>query len=135
MKIIIVGAGRVGRNLAKTLSDEVNEVFLIDNNEERVAKSADKLDVKVIFGNGASPDTLLKAQVEEADLVLAVTTSDETNLVVCSIAESYGAKRRIARVRNTSLSTMLEVNGYEQFKVNAIINPELVAAQTIVKTA
>jgi len=134
MKIIIIGAGLIGRNLAKSLSDENTEVYLIESNGDIVRKVSDKLDVKVVVGNGADPDVLKKAHAEEADLVLAVTTSDETNLVVCSLAATLGAKRRIARVRNTSLGEMMIDSGYEQFKINEIINPELLAAQAIVKT-
>lgn len=133
MKIIIVGAGRIGASLAKSLSQENNEVYLIEKNEQIAKKKGDKLDVKVIVGNGADPDVLEKANVRQAELVLAVSTSDETNLVVCSLAGLFGAKRRIARVRNTSLSESLAQYGYEQFKINEIINPELVAAQAIQK--
>ncbi len=133
MKIVIVGAGRIGINLSKSLAQENNEVYLIEKNEQVARKIADKLDVKVIVGNGADPDTLQKAYVNQAELVLAVTTSDETNLVVCSLAAMFGAKRRIARVRNISLSTTLAESGYKQFGINEIINPELVAAQAIIK--
>jgi len=133
MKIIIVGAGRIGRNLATSLAEENNEVYLIEQNEVIANKLADKLDVKVIIGNGADPDILQKAQVAHADLVLAVTTSDETNLVVCSLAASFGAKRRIARVRNIALSKRLEQLEYNQFNIDEIINPELMTAQAIVK--
>ncbi|MCA9407215.1 MAG: Trk system potassium transporter TrkA [Candidatus Omnitrophica bacterium] len=134
MNIIIVGAGRIGTNLSKSLALENNEVYLIERNEEKGRKIAEKVDAKLIIGNGADPETLLKAQVGKADLVLAVTTSDETNLVVCSLAHSFGAKRKIARVRNTSLSDTLANFGYTHFKIDNIINPELVAAQEIVKT-
>lgn len=134
MKIIIVGAGRIGTNLAKSLADENNEVYLIDKNEQLTAKISEKLDVKVIAGDGADPATLEKAQVKQADLVLAVTTSDETNLVVCSLAGLYGAKRRIARVRNLALSKTLNEFGFKHFNIDEIINPELLAAQEIVKT-
>lgn len=134
MIIIIVGAGRVGQNLAKFLAEENNEVYLIENDEGRAGKIADKLDVKTIIGNGADPDILRRAQVDRADLVLAVTTTDETNLVVCLLAASFGAKRRIARVRNASLSLMLSEFGYQNFHLSDIFNPELVAAQSIVKT-
>ncbi len=134
MKIIIVGAGRIGRNLSKSLAEEQNEVYVIEQDEKRVQQIAEKLDVKVIFGNGADPFILKQANVENADVVLAVTTSDETNLVVCHLAGSFGAKRRIARVRNTSLSQEISDIGYKEFQINEIINPELVAAQAIVKT-
>lgn len=133
MRVIIVGAGRVGKNLSKILSEENHEVYLIDNNEPKARKVLEKLDVKGIIGNGADPETLAKAQVSTADLVLAVTTSDETNLVVCSIAAVFGAKRRIARVRSRSLSAMLETHGYSQFSIDEMINPELLAANAIVK--
>ncbi|MBI5149899.1 MAG: Trk system potassium transporter TrkA [Candidatus Omnitrophica bacterium] len=133
MKIIIVGAGRIGINLAKLLAEENNDVYLIERNDKVVQKNIDKLDAQVIIGNGADPDVLKKARVQEADLVLAVTTSDETNLVVCSLAGILGAKRRIARVRNIALENMIGQAGYNQFYIDEIINPELVAAQAITK--
>jgi len=133
MKIIIIGAGRIGTNLAKALSQENHEVYLIEKNELVARKNVEKLDVQVIIGNGADPDILEKAHVRDSELVLAVTTSDETNLVVCSLAGLFGAKRRIARVRNMSLSEALAQFGYDQFNINEIINPELVAAQAIQK--
>ncbi len=134
MKIVIVGAGRIGRNLSKTLSEEGNEVYLIENNKAVATRFGDKLDVKIIIGTGSDPNTLLKADIANADLVLAVTTSDETNLVVCTLAASFGTKRRIARVRNTRLRATIAEFGYNIFNVNEIINPELVAAEAIVKT-
>lgn len=133
MKIIIVGAGRIGTSLAKSLAQENNEVYLIEQSGEVARKNAEKLDVKVIIGNGADPDVLGTTGARDAELVLAVTTSDETNLVVCSLAGLFGAKRRIARVRNTSLSNALAQFGYNQFHINEIINPELVAARAIGK--
>ena len=134
MRIIIVGAGRIGSNLAQSLAQEKNEVYLVESNEEVARKADEKLDVKVVFGNGADPDTLKKVQVDDADLVIAVTMSDETNMVVCSLADFFGAKRQVARVRNTALSRELGVSGYKHFNIDEIINPEEVAAQSIVKT-
>jgi len=128
-----VGAGRLGTSLAKSLAQENNEVYLVEKNEQVARKIGEKLDVKIIIGNGADPDVLKKAQVDQAELVLAVSTSDETNLVVCSLAGLFGAERRIARVRHTSLSEALDQFGYEQFHISEIINPELVAAQAIRK--
>ena len=133
MNIIIIGAGRIGKSLAKSLSDENNEVYLIEQNESIARSMSEKLDVKIILGNGADPETLEKANVKNADLVLAVTTSDETNLVVCSLASSFGAKRKIARVRNTALNKTLAVSGFKMFGISEVINPELLAAETIVK--
>jgi len=133
MRVIIIGAGRIGSSLAKSLAQENNEIILIEKNEQIARMRGEKLDVKVIVGNGADPDVLQRAQVKEAELVLAVSTSDETNLVVCSLAGLFGAKRRIARVRNTALSESIAQFGYGQFKISEIINPELVAAQAICK--
>lgn len=133
MKIIIVGCGKIGRNLAQTISNENNEVYVVESDEEIVSKISDKLDVEVIQGNGADPDILKRAKVSSADLVLAVTASDETNLVVCSLAAQLGAKRRIARVRQLSLSAMLDTCGQKEFHIDQMINPELVAADTIIK--
>ena len=92
MRVIIIGAGRIGTSLAKSLSQENNEVYLIEKNKQVARKKGEKLDVKMIVGNAADPDVLKKAQVQEAELVLAVSTSDETNLVVCSLAGLFGAK-------------------------------------------
>ncbi|MCK5580640.1 MAG: Trk system potassium transporter TrkA [Candidatus Omnitrophica bacterium] len=134
MKIVIAGAGIIGANLAKSLTEENHEVYLIERNEETAQKVHEKLDVKVVVGNSADPNVLKKVFVSEADLVIAVTTSDETNLVVCSLAAKFGAKRRIARVRNAALSKTLVEAGLNRFDINEIINPEEVAAQAIVKT-
>jgi trk system potassium uptake protein TrkA len=90
------------------------------------------LDVKVVVGNAADPDTLQKVECSNADLMIAVTASDETNLVVCSLAAFYGAKRRIARVRNNSLNKIIKEFGYQRFYIDEIINPEQVAADAIV---
>ena len=133
MKIIIAGAGRIGTNLAKLLAEEGNDVYLIERNEKIVQKNLEKVDAQVILGNGADPDVLRRAHIHEAELVLAVTTSDETNLVVCALAGMLGAKRRMARVRNISLGDMLAQSTYNKFYIDEIINPELVAAQAIAK--
>jgi len=133
MRLIIIGAGRIGRNLAKSLVQEDNEVFLIEKDEQVARKSAEKLDAKVIVGNGADPDILKQAHVSEAELVLAVSPSDEINLVVCYLAGLFGAQRCIARVRNTALSEALAEFGYDRFHINELINPELVAAHAIRK--
>jgi trk system potassium uptake protein TrkA len=134
MKIAIIGAGRIGINLAQTLTAENNEVYVVESDESVAARVTDKLDVGVIQGSGTDPDILGRAQVSSADLVLAVTASDETNLVVCSLAALLGAKRRIARVRRASLSAILEIHGQKEFHIDEIINPELVAADSIIKT-
>jgi len=133
MRIIIVGAGIIGTNLAQALTDEQHEVYLIEKNEERANKINEKLDVKVVVGDGGDPSILRSVGAAQADLVVSATASDETNLVVSSLAAAFGAKRRIARVRKNSLNKALADLGFEKFHVDELINPEQVAAQAIVK--
>ncbi|MDD3374169.1 MAG: Trk system potassium transporter TrkA [Candidatus Omnitrophica bacterium] len=133
MKITIVGAGIIGSNLAKDLSDQNHEVYVVEKNPEIAAKANEKLDAKVIVGEGSDPEILKQAGVESADLVIAVTASDETNFVVCSLADAYGAKKKIARIRNLPLSQALNKFGYSRFSIDEIINPEQVAAEQTVK--
>lgn len=134
MKIIVVGAGEIGSNLARFLTEENHEVFLIEQNEETVRKIQEKMDVKIVTGSGADPEILKQVLTGGADLVVAVTTSDEVNLTVSVLASSLGAKRRIARVRNSSLSKELLRSGLSLFHLDEIINPEEVASQSIVRT-
>jgi trk system potassium uptake protein len=133
MNVIIVGGGVIGNNLAHTLSQEGHEVFLIEKDLNIAASIDDKLDVKVFTGLGTDPAILKAAHIEEADLVIAVTRSDETNLIVAALADSYGAKKRIARVRNVALTKVIQKFGLSRFHVDELINPESVAARTIVR--
>ncbi len=131
MRIVIVGAGVIGFNLAKDLSSE-HEIFLIEEDAATAEKAAEKLDVKVLVGNGADPSVLTQSPVHYADLVIAVTASDEVNVVVCALAAAYGAKYRVARVRNASLARALERFRGGQFYIDDVINPEELAASAIV---
>ena len=136
MKIIIVGAGTIGKSLAQSLSKEDNEVYLIESNEELASKVDEKLDVKVLVGSGIDPDILKLANVSIADLVIAVTYSDETNFTICSLASLLGAKRLIARIRNIALSNLIHKRLLDppiNFPIDEIINPEEVTAKAIVK--
>ena len=109
MKILIIGAGAVGFSIAKQLSAEGHDISVVDVNPKLIRKIAEKLDVSVITGNGTSPRVLESAGVQEADMVLAVTTSDEINIVTCIIASKYGdgEKIKIARIRNGDRARVL----------------------------
>lgn len=133
MLIVIVGAGVIGSNLAQELSQE-HEVYLLEADKERADKVGEKLDVKVIVGNGADPSKLTKAPIHQADMVIAVTASDETNVVVCSLASAYGAKFKVARVRNASLARALTKYKGKTFDIDVVISPENLAAEAIVKS-
>src|SRR3989344_2372600 len=100
MKVIIIGAGVVGYTISKTLFSEAKDVFLIEKEEKRIRDVAEGLDVKIIHGSGSSPKVLMDAGVEHSDMVIAVTNSDEVNMVACLIAGSQSSvPKKIARIR------------------------------------
>ena len=104
MKIIIVGGGKVGYTLAEQLSTEDHDIILIDNDDDVLTHADETLDIMCIKGNGASVDILKTAGISEADILLAVTDSDELNMICCVIGKKLGAKHTVARVRNTDYS-------------------------------
>jgi len=91
--IVILGAGDVGLNLAKMLSYERHDIVLIENNVENFTRASDLLDAQVILGTGSSFKTLEKAGIKSADMLVAVTNSDEVNLLAALMAKSYGVKQ------------------------------------------
>jgi trk system potassium uptake protein TrkA len=133
MKLIVCGAGVIGSNLAKYLSEERHEVTLIEQKTSVADRVTEKLDARVISGSAFEPATLLAAGAASADMVIAVTNSDVVNLAICSLAAALGTRKRIARVRDLDLSELVERQGSAHFHVDEIITPEEVAAQTIVK--
>jgi len=128
MKAIIVGAGKVGYNIAQMLSYEGHDVTVIEIDEERLTAIEEHLDVQVINGNGASADLLRAAGVAEADLLAAVTERDELNMVACLIAKSQGVGRTIARVRNPEYVDFDQTTRKDALGIDLIINPEKVTA-------
>ncbi len=133
MKIVIVGAGTVGRHLAKTLSWREHEVSVIDHNPDLVDRARNTLDVLAIRGQGTSIRTLMDAGVESADLLIAVTSVDEVNIVACMLAQQMGAKKRIARVRSQEYSKPNIPVKLSDVGIDQIIHPELEAAHEVVK--
>lgn len=130
MKIIIIGNGKVGYTLAKQLSGEDHELVLIDKDYEALRNADGVLDVMCMEGSGASIRVLLAAGVRDADLTVAVTGSDELNIVCSLIAKKLGARRTVARVRSPEYyreANLLK----KEIGVNMIINPEYAAAQEI----
>lgn len=101
MKILIVGGGKVGYTLAQQLSTEDYSITLVDNDSQVLNHADETLDVMCIKGNGASVEILESANINETDLLLAVTDSDELNMICCVIGKKLGAKHTVARVRNT----------------------------------
>ncbi|PHU36373.1 Trk system potassium transporter TrkA [Agathobacter ruminis] len=128
LKIIIVGCGKVGSTLLEELSKEGHELSIIDQRSERIMEMTNMYDILGICGNGASYSVQKEAGIENADLVIAVTDSDELNLLCCTIAKRVGNCATIARVRTPDYSKEV---GYLRDKLGLamIINPELEAAK------
>jgi trk system potassium uptake protein TrkA len=93
MKIIILGAGQVGGTLAENLAGENNDITIVDTDSERLRELQDKFDLRVVNGHGAHPRVLREAGAEDADMLVAVTNSDETNMVACQVAYSCSTPR------------------------------------------
>ncbi len=130
MHIIIVGCGKVGRTLAEQLQEEDIDLTVIDTVEKTVNDVTEGIDAMGIVGNGASINTLMEAGISTADILIAVTASDELNLLCCLIAQKTGSCQTIARVRNPIYSQEI---GFikEKLGISMIINPEYAAAQEI----
>ncbi len=130
MKIIILGAGKVGKALTQQLANEDYDVVIIDLDAEKVEQIVNQYDVLGIVGNGATFDVLQEAEVAEADIVIAVTDSDELNILAGLMAKKMGAANTIARVRNPDY---LKQRSFmrDQLGLSMIINPELEAANEI----
>lgn len=132
MDIIIVGCGKVGYTLVEQLSNEDHNIVVVDQNAAKVRDITDNLDAMGVVGNGVSYQTLLEAGAATADLVIAVTGSDEENLLCCLIAKKTGNCQTIARVRNPIYNSEIDFLK-EEFGLAMIINPELTAAREIAK--
>ena len=132
LKIIIVGCGKVGANLVDQLSKEGHDITVIDKKAEKIQDITNIYDVMGLVGNGASYSTQMEAGIEETDLIIAVTDSDELNLLCCTVAKRVGKCAAIARVRTPDYS---EETGYlrEQLGLALIINPELEAAREVAR--
>ena len=132
LKIIIIGAGKVGCQIAKTLSLENHDVTLIEKNDIIRQSAQNNLDVLTILGNGANVRTLEEAGIKQADMVIAVTSSDEVNMVACMTAKQFGVPQKIARIRNPEY---LYANALsrEKLGIDLTINPERATAREIVK--
>ncbi len=130
MRIMVVGAGKVGSTLAEHLTKEEHDVVVIDNNPAVLDKCQDDLDVKCVLGNGANIQTLVNAEIEETDILIAATASDEINLLCSLAAKRLGAKYTIARVRDPQYQD--NVRMYKDVMgIDQSINPELATALEI----
>lgn len=132
MKIIIVGAGKVGDTLAEQLSAEGNDVTVVDRDRDAVQATSNRYDIMGIVGSGTDHSVLEEAGVEKADLLIAVTGSDELNLLTCLIAKKAGNCQTIARVRNPEYNREIRYIK-EELGLAMVINPEFAAAMEIAR--
>jgi trk system potassium uptake protein TrkA len=133
MKIIILGAGQVGASLAENLVGENNDITVVDSSPEQLQNLQDRFDLRVVQGNASSPRTLGEAGAEDADMLIAVTNSDEINIVACQIAFTlFNVPKKIARIRSQSM-IMYEDKLFnsDAFPIDHIIAPEKLVSDYI----
>jgi trk system potassium uptake protein len=133
LKIIIVGGGEVGMHLGRILSKENHDIIIVDKDPRVIARVNEQLDVLALEGSGTSPVVMKRAKAGDADIVIAVTTVDEVNLITCILAHRMGAKRTVARISNPEYAEPESLLSPEVFHVDYVLNPELVAAQEVVR--
>lgn len=132
MKIIILGANQVGSTLAETLASEANDITIVDNDAGRLRELKDHMDISTIHGQASHPDVLERAGCEDADMIIAVTESDEINMVACRVAYSlFRTPKKICRLRSTSYLVSDKLFGKEGVAVDVVISPEMIVSDYI----
>lgn len=133
MRIVIVGAGVVGYSLVEQLSYEQHDISLVEQDSSICKAISEKMDLLVVQGTGSSPEVLKQAGIDSAGMVIAVTPEDEVNIVVCGVAEQYGVKKRIARIRNQEYSDPNSGIDVARLGVTQVIQPERVVVDAILQ--
>ncbi len=134
MKILILGAGQVGSTVAESLVSEANDITVVDTSAEKLRLLQDRFDLRTLVGNASHPSTLEQAGIADADILLAVTQSDEVNMVACKLAASlYNTPTKIARIRATGYLEHPEIFSPENFCVDFSICPEQILTDYIRK--
>lgn len=132
MKILILGAGQVGSSVAANLAYEANDITLVDINADLLAELRDRLDIQTVAGHASHPHILLRAGIDDADMLIAVTNSDETNMVACQIAHSlYHTPTKIARVRSSAYLKHRELFTNDNIPVDVLISPEQILSSYV----
>ena len=132
MKIIILGAGQVGGTLAEHLASEANDITVVDTDGDRLRDLGDRLDIRTVQGRGSFPTVLRQAGADDADMLVAVTNSDETNMVACQVAYTlFHTPTKIARVREAAYLTRAGLFDNDAIPVDVLISPEQVVTNYI----
>ncbi|USD21579.1 Trk system potassium transporter TrkA [Microbulbifer variabilis] len=134
MKIVILGAGQVGGSLAEALASERNDIVLVDSDEKTLRELRDRIDIGVVNGHASHPDVLMNAGIEDADILVAVTNNDETNMAACQIAHSlFRVPTKIARVRASSYLQYPELFDNQAIPIDVLISPEQLVSEYIAR--
>jgi len=134
MKILILGGGQVGGTLAETLAKEQNDITVVDTDDRRLQELQERFDIGIVTGCGSHPDILRSAGCEDAEMLIAVTNSDEVNMIACQIAHSlFRTPTKIARIRNTAYTINDEIFCSEHIPVDVRIAPEDLVTDYIFK--
>ncbi|MGD8910675.1 MAG: Trk system potassium transporter TrkA [Chromatiales bacterium] len=134
MKIIILGAGQVGRSVANALVSEANDITVVDQNAALLQELQNRLDLSTVKGHAGQPDVMRRAGAEDADMILAVTNSDETNMVACQVAYTlFHTPMKIARVRAQGYLDNPQLFDARAFPVDVLISPEQLVTDYILK--
>jgi trk system potassium uptake protein len=132
MKIIILGAGQVGSSVAHNLASEYNDITVVDGNSQVLQDLQDRLDIRTIVGHGAHPDVLSRAGAEDADMIIAVTNSDETNMVACQVAYTlFHTPTKIARVRAAEYLSKPRLFNQDALPIDVLISPEQLVTEYV----
>ncbi|MDD2663154.1 MAG: Trk system potassium transporter TrkA [Dechloromonas sp.] len=132
MKVIILGAGQVGASVAEGLVSEENDITVVDYDPQRLAQLQDRLDLRTVAGNAATPSVLRQAGADDADMIIAVTQSDQSNLVACKLAHSvFNVPTRIARLRSRDFLEDADLLANDNFAVDFALCPEQVITDYI----
>lgn len=125
MKIIILGAGQVGASVAANLASEANDITVVDENATTLQDLQDRLDIRTIKGHASHPETLAQAGADDADMIIAVTRNDETNMIACQVAYTlFHTPTKIARVRSVEYLNHMRLFAQEALPVDVLISPE-----------
>lgn len=134
MRVIIVGAGEVGYQIARFLTLEDIDVVVIDKDKSKLKRVSEELDVAVIEGEGGDPSILKQAEADKADILLAVTDKDETNMIACLLAKAmFNIPRKIARIRNPEYIKNKQLLSKDNLNIDPAISPEFEIAKAIIK--
>ena len=132
MKIIILGAGQVGSSVAANLVGEANDITIVDTNPKCLTNLSERYDLQTIVGVASHPSVLERAGAKDADMILAVTNSDEINMIACQVAYTlFHTPTKIARVRNTEYLSKPALFAQEALPIDVLISPEQLVTEHI----